>query len=44
VCLNSPRFSYVSGEALWTDGGYLGAMTMGRQPGFELLEGGALER
>lgn len=43
VCLNSPRFSYVTGEALWTDGGYLGAVTTGRQPGFELLEGGALE-
>jgi NAD(P)-dependent dehydrogenase (short-subunit alcohol dehydrogenase family) len=43
VCLNSPRFSYVTGEALWTDGGYLGAVTAGRQPGFELLEGGALE-
>ena len=43
VCLNGPRFSYVTGEALWTDGGYLGAVMMGRQPGFELLEGGALE-
>jgi hypothetical protein len=43
VCLNSPRFSYVAGKALWTDGGNLGAVTMGRQPGFELLEGGALE-
>jgi NAD(P)-dependent dehydrogenase (short-subunit alcohol dehydrogenase family) len=43
VCLNSPRFGYVTGEALWTDGGYLGAMTMGRQPSFLLLEGGALE-
>jgi NAD(P)-dependent dehydrogenase (short-subunit alcohol dehydrogenase family) len=43
VCLNSPRFSYVTGEALWTDGGYLGAVSAGRQPGFDLLEGGALE-
>jgi NAD(P)-dependent dehydrogenase (short-subunit alcohol dehydrogenase family) len=42
VCLNSPRFGYVSGEALWTDGGFLGALTMGRQKGFDLLEGGAL--
>ena len=43
VGMNSPRFSYVTGEALWTDGGYLGAMTMRRQHGFLLLEGGALE-
>jgi NAD(P)-dependent dehydrogenase (short-subunit alcohol dehydrogenase family) len=42
VCLNSPRFTYVSGEALWTDGGYLGAISTGRQQGFDLLEGGAL--
>lgn len=42
VCLNSPRLSYVSGEAFWTDGGFLGAITMGRQKGFDLLEGGAL--
>ena len=42
VCLNSPRLSYVSGEAFFTDGGFLGAMTMGRQKGFGLLEGGAL--
>jgi hypothetical protein len=26
VCLNSPRFSYVTGEALWADGGFLGAV------------------
>jgi hypothetical protein len=42
VRLNSPRSTYVSGEALWTDGGFLGAMTMGRQKGFDLLEGGSL--
>ncbi|EKF21568.1 short chain dehydrogenase family protein [Mycolicibacterium hassiacum DSM 44199] len=30
VCLGSPRFSYVAGEVLWTDGGWNGAMTMGR--------------
>ena len=42
VCLNSPRMSYVSGEAFFTDGGFLGAMTMGRQKGFDLLDGGAL--
>lgn len=30
VCLGSPRFSYVGGEVLWTDGGWNGAMTMGR--------------
>ena len=29
------------GEAFWTDGGYLGAVTMARQAGFDLLEGGA---
>ncbi len=29
-----------SGEAFFTDGGFLGAMTMGRQKGFDLLEGG----
>ena len=29
VCLGSPRFSYVGGEVLWTDGGWNGAMTMG---------------
>ncbi|ORW01199.1 SDR family oxidoreductase [Mycobacterium kyorinense] len=31
VCLGSPRLSYVGGEVLWTDGGWNGAMTMGRQ-------------
>jgi NAD(P)-dependent dehydrogenase (short-subunit alcohol dehydrogenase family) len=31
VCLNSPRLSYVGGTVLWTDGGWSGAMTMGRQ-------------
>ncbi|UUO01778.1 SDR family oxidoreductase [Mycolicibacterium novocastrense] len=30
VCLGSPRFSYVGGEVLWTDGGWNGAMSMGR--------------
>lgn len=30
VCLGSPRFAYVGGEVLWTDGGWNGAMTMGR--------------
>jgi len=30
ICLGSPRLSYVGGEVLWTDGGWNGAMTMGR--------------
>ncbi|MDX1886619.1 SDR family oxidoreductase [Mycolicibacterium sp. 120270] len=30
VCLGSPRLSYVGGTVLWTDGGWNGAMTMGR--------------
>lgn len=30
VCLGSPRFSYVGGTVLWTDGGWDGAMTMDR--------------
>lgn len=30
VCLGSPRLSYVGGTVLWTDGGFSGAMTMGR--------------
>ncbi|WP_299572401.1 SDR family oxidoreductase [uncultured Williamsia sp.] len=30
VCLGSPRMSYVGGSILWTDGGWYGAMTMGR--------------
>jgi len=30
VCLGSPRLSYVGGAILWTDGGWNGAMTMGR--------------
>lgn len=30
VCLGSPRFSYVGGTVLWTDGGWEGAMTMDR--------------
>ena len=28
--LNSPRMSYVNGEALHTDGGFLGAMMTGQ--------------
>lgn len=31
VCLGSPRLSYVGGAVLSTDGGWSGAMTMGRQ-------------
>lgn len=34
VLLNSPRLSYVTGEAFNTDGGFLGAMVMGRQQGW----------
>jgi len=30
ICLGSPRLSYVGGEVLWTDGGWNGAMAMGR--------------
>jgi NAD(P)-dependent dehydrogenase (short-subunit alcohol dehydrogenase family) len=30
VMLNSPHMSYVTGEVLWTDGGFLGALTTGR--------------
>jgi len=30
VLLNSPRMSYVSGEVLWTDGGFQGAMETGK--------------
>ena len=33
VLLNSARMSYVSGEVLWTDGGFLGAVTTGRSSG-----------
>ena len=36
VCLNSPRFSYVTGEALWVDGGFLGMLSTGRHPGFAM--------
>jgi hypothetical protein len=36
VCLNSPRFSYVTGEALWGDGGFLSSLTVGRHPGFAM--------
>lgn len=38
VCLNSPRFSYVTGEALWADGGFLGALSVGRHPGMQGLQ------
>jgi NAD(P)-dependent dehydrogenase (short-subunit alcohol dehydrogenase family) len=38
VLLNSKRMSYVSGEVLWTDGGFLGAMTTGRQAAFSDFE------
>jgi NAD(P)-dependent dehydrogenase (short-subunit alcohol dehydrogenase family) len=31
VLLGSPRMSYVGGEVLWTDGGFNGALTTGRQ-------------
>jgi hypothetical protein len=33
VCLNSPRFSYLTGESPWADGRSLGALTVGRHPG-----------
>ena len=33
VLLNSRRMSYVSGTVLWTDGGFSGATTTGRQAG-----------
>jgi NAD(P)-dependent dehydrogenase (short-subunit alcohol dehydrogenase family) len=36
VCLNSPRFSYVTGEALWVDGGFLGMLSTGTHPGFAM--------
>lgn len=38
VLINSERMSYVSGEVLWTDGGFQGALTTGRQGGFADLE------
>jgi NAD(P)-dependent dehydrogenase (short-subunit alcohol dehydrogenase family) len=38
VCLNSPRFSYVTGEALWADGGFLAALSVGRHPGMQGLQ------
>jgi NAD(P)-dependent dehydrogenase (short-subunit alcohol dehydrogenase family) len=31
VLMCSPRMSYVTGEVLWTDGGFYGAVTAGRQ-------------
>ncbi|MGI9602539.1 MAG: SDR family oxidoreductase [Acidimicrobiales bacterium] len=34
ILLNSPRMSYVAGEVLWTDGGFLGSLTMGKHGGF----------
>jgi NAD(P)-dependent dehydrogenase (short-subunit alcohol dehydrogenase family) len=30
VCLNSPRLSYVTGETLYTDGGFFGALQTGQ--------------
>ncbi len=36
VCLNSPRFSYVTGEALWVDGGFLAMLSTGKHPGFAM--------
>ncbi|MBO0727802.1 MAG: SDR family oxidoreductase [Acidimicrobiaceae bacterium] len=40
VLLCSPRMSYVTGEVLWTDGGFFGAVTAGRQ---QTAMGGAVE-
>ncbi|MCH7790259.1 MAG: SDR family oxidoreductase [Acidobacteria bacterium] len=34
VMLNSTRMSYVCGEVLWTDGGFIGANSTGKQGGF----------
>ncbi|MDH4170428.1 MAG: SDR family oxidoreductase [Acidimicrobiia bacterium] len=34
VLLNSPRMSYVAAEILWTDGGFMGSLTMGKHGGF----------
>jgi NAD(P)-dependent dehydrogenase (short-subunit alcohol dehydrogenase family) len=34
VLLNSPRLTYVTGEVFSTDGGFTGALTMGRQKGW----------
>ena len=31
VLMCSPRMSYVTGEVLWTDGGFFGAVATGRQ-------------
>jgi NAD(P)-dependent dehydrogenase (short-subunit alcohol dehydrogenase family) len=42
VLLCSPRMSYVTGEVLWTDGGFAGAVTVGKiqpQMGAEFLPG-----
>jgi NAD(P)-dependent dehydrogenase (short-subunit alcohol dehydrogenase family) len=36
VCLNSPRFSYVTGESLWPDGGFLAMLSTGTHPGFDM--------
>ena len=38
VCLNSPRFSYVTGESIWADGGFLGSLTVGRHTGMPGLD------
>lgn len=39
VLLCSPRMSYVTGEILWTDGGFFGAVSTGRQA--TVMGGGA---
>jgi NAD(P)-dependent dehydrogenase (short-subunit alcohol dehydrogenase family) len=44
VFLNSPRLSYVTGESLHADGGFLGAVTTGQIDIAELLSRGAHAR
>jgi NAD(P)-dependent dehydrogenase (short-subunit alcohol dehydrogenase family) len=44
VFLNSPRMSYVTGESLHADGGFLGAVTTGQIDIAELLSRGARAR
>jgi NAD(P)-dependent dehydrogenase (short-subunit alcohol dehydrogenase family) len=44
VFLNSPRSSYVTGESLHTDGGFLGAVTTGQIDVAELLARGGRAR
>jgi NAD(P)-dependent dehydrogenase (short-subunit alcohol dehydrogenase family) len=41
ICLNSPRFSYVTGEALWVDGRYLGLTSVGLHHGHGAKSGNA---